>query len=221
MAHADLECVIFDLDGLLIDSESLQFEAYQVAFRYFDVELTLADWVEWHTVEASARRWIERHQLDIDATELRDRKRVVYERLVDEQLSLKPGADYLVRHLADADVRLCVASGSRASSIRYTLQKFGLEEFFERFCSAQNETRSKPYPDVYLTAMREMSVTAEQVVAIEDSPTGLAAATAAGIRCVVCPDSFMPHHRPFSDESLMVNNLHELNVDTLGTLLRN
>ena len=160
-----------------------------------------------------------RHQLDIDATELRDRKRLIYGRMVDEKLTLKPGAKYLVEHLTAAGLRLCVASGSREASIRYTLSKFSLLEHFEKLCSGEHEAHSKPYPDVYLTALREMRIDASQAVAIEDSPTGLAAAKAAGIRCVVCPDSFMPHGRSYEGASLMVESLEELNASELHELL--
>ena len=66
-----LEVVIFDLDGLLVDSEPLQFQAYREAFSRHGVSLDLGDWPEWHRLEASAARWIEAHALPLDAEQIR------------------------------------------------------------------------------------------------------------------------------------------------------
>ena len=67
---AGLDCILFDLDGLLVDSEPLQYRAYRRAFADYGIALELEDWIRWHSVEASTRRWIEREGIDIDVDEL-------------------------------------------------------------------------------------------------------------------------------------------------------
>ena len=214
-----LECVIFDLDGLMVDSEPLQFRAYREAFADFDFELSQALWTRWHALEASPRRWIESEGLRIDPEVLRSRKKLIYDAMIEDELGLKPGVIELVDELA-SNHRLCVASGSRRESIEACLEKFSLLEHFDHLCSATEVQNSKPYPDIYLHALNLMQVNAKVTVALEDSPTGLAAATGAGIKCVVCPDSFLAKpDAAYASASLMVDSLTQLKTGILEQLL--
>lgn len=215
-----LEAVIFDLDGLLVDSEPLQFRAYREAFARHGVTIERADWPRWHELEGSAARWLEVHGLERDAEHIRADKKALYDALIAEELELKPGARELVETLA-REYRLCVASGSRIESIRGCLQKFSLDICFEQLFSATAVARKKPYPDVYLEALAVMDVPAGRALAIEDSVTGLGAALAADLRCVVCPDSFLPKPRSaYTGAALIVDSLTELSPGILRDLIR-
>ena len=217
-SQARFELVIFDLDGLLVDSEPLQFRAYREAFGAHGVVLDIEDWPQWHALEASAKRWIEAKALDLDAEQIRADKKIIYEELIRTELELKPGAAELVEQLA-RHYRLCVASGSRLESISACLQRFALNSYFEALFSATQLARKKPWPDVYLEALAQMQVDAERALAIEDSPTGLQAATAAGLRCVVCPDSFTPKAADaFSGAALLVDSLQQLDPSGIERL---
>jgi HAD superfamily hydrolase (TIGR01509 family) len=214
-----LECVVFDLDGLLVDSEPLQFRAYREAFALHGVAIDLSDWRRWQEVEASVPRWVELDGLEVDPEAVRADKKALYEELVMQELVLKPGAGSLVREAA-THCRLCVASGSRREAIEACLGKFGLDRHFESFFSGTELERSKPHPDVYVHALASMGVAAQRALAIEDSVQGLAAASAAGLQCVVCPDT--QHPRPKSDfagAALLVDSLEELNVEVLERIL--
>lgn len=212
------EVVIFDLDGLLVDSEPLQFQAYRDAFSNNGVTLQLSDWPQWHSLEASAARWIAAHQLLLDAEKIRAEKKILYEALIEKELTLKPGARQLVETLSQ-HCRLCVASGSRPESIEACLNRFSLTPFFEQQFSATLLERKKPYPDVYLEALAKMQVSPRHSVAIEDSVTGLQAATAAEISCVVCPDNFVPNARSdFDGAALVVDSLENLTLSKLKQL---
>ena len=210
-----LEVVIFDLDGLLIDSESLQYRAYREAFARHGVSFELSEWPRWHELEASATRWIETKGLALDGEQIRAEKKLTYDALITEELELKPGAEKLVKALSK-DYRLCVASGSRIESIRSCLEKFSLADYFEHLFSATAVKRKKPYPDVYIEAATIMEVPVECAVAIEDSVTGLHAAIAAEIKCIVCPDSFIAKPRSdYDGAALMVESLEELDSSVL------
>jgi putative hydrolase of the HAD superfamily len=214
-----LELVIFDLDGLLVDSESLQFEAYHEVFANYDVALELSDWPEWHRLEASAARWIEAHDLPLDPEKIRSEKKLIYEQLIEEKLNLKPGARLLVEELSKC-CRLCVASGSRPESIRACLDKFSLTPHFEQLFSATLLSRKKPYPDVYLQALEIMQVKTANAIAIEDSVSGLKASVAAGIQCVVCPDNFYQYPASaFEGAAMMIDSLRDLDFTSLEKLL--
>ena len=207
--------IIFDLDGLLVDSERLQFESFQLAFREFGYELTEAGWARWHSVEASAPRFVRDEGLDIDAEAVRAVKKVHYETLISTSLEAKPGAMELVKACAER-FPMAVASGSRIESIEACLNKFGVRGHFEVLCSGTTLPRSKPYPDVYLEALKALGAKADSAIALEDSNTGLRAAHAAGIACLVCPDAFMPKgDDPFALASEVVDSLVKVSVDDL------
>lgn len=214
-----LESVIFDLDGLMVDSEPLQFRAYREAFSQFDIDLTIEQWTRWHTQEASTRRWIESEGLDIDPEAVRARKKLIYDRMIADELELKPGVSELIDELVSRH-RLCVASGSRRESIEACLAKFSLLHHFDHLCSATEVERSKPYPDIYLHALALMQADPAASVALEDSPTGLAAATSAGIACVVCPDGFLEKPAAaFANASLRVESLTQVSANMLEQLV--
>ena len=210
-----LEVVIFDLDGLLVDSEPLQFRAYQKAFSHFGVEFDLGDWPKWHKLEASASRWIETHKLAVNPENIRAKKKKYYDELIENELTLKPGTRNLVESLSNS-YRLCVASGSRPESIENCLNRFSLTPYFEKQFSATLLRRKKPYPDVYLEALSKMQISSQHTIAIEDSLSGLNAAIDAGIKCIVCPDNFIPvSNSEFYGASLMIDSLESLSSSVL------
>ena len=214
-----LEVVIFDLDGLLVDSEPLQFRAYQKAFAHFEITFELSDWPKWHELEASASRWVAAHNLKVDPEDIRSKKKIHYDELIESELTLKPGARNLVESLSKT-YRLCVASGSRPESIENCLNRFSLASHFEKQFSATQLQRKKPYPDVYLDAMSKMKVLSPHTIAIEDSLTGLKAATDAGIKCVVCPDGFTPpSNSEYPDAAMVVDSLESLSASVLEKLV--
>lgn len=218
---AKLEAVIFDLDGLLVDSEPLQFMAYRDAFAEFGLELTQPEWRLWHELGASASAWVEYRRWQVDPEAVRAAKKVRYEALIESDLRLKAGARGLVEELADAGIRLCVASSSRPESIAACLERFGLAAHFERQFSVTQTARKKPHPDVFDLALNEMRVSAAKAVAIEDSPVGLEAALAAGLPCVVCADGFIERTpAEYQGAALLVSSLAELGVDVLEQQVR-
>ncbi len=216
-----LDCVIFDLDGLLVDSEPLQFRSYQKAFAQNGHQITKNDWQRWLEVSVAVPAWIQLDDLRLDPEKIRADKKVIYDKMIQQELAIKPGADKLIKELSN-HTRLCVASGSRIESIKLCLEKFNLDQYFEAFYSGAFVKRSKPYPDVYFYALEKMMVKPEHVIAIEDSPQGLKAASAAGIKCVVCPDKSNPvsKHRYVGAE-MFVDSLDQLNFEQLTKITSN
>ena len=210
-----LECVLFDLDGLLVDSEPLQYRAYRHAFAQLDIDLSMDDWIRWHSVEASTARWVENEGLQLDVQQLRDCKKEYYGQLIAEELVLKQGARALIEDCA-SQLKLAVVSASRRESIEACLDKFDLLQHFSTLVSGSEVARSKPYPDPYLSAMKALNTSARHAIALEDSITGYRAAKAAGLKCVVCPDYFIPKAQAdFAGADLVTDSLAKLGADEL------
>jgi HAD superfamily hydrolase (TIGR01509 family) len=213
-----LECVLFDLDGLLVDSEPLQFRAYQHAVEQFGIELGMEDWIRWHGAEASTARWVETQRLELDVEQLRSIKKSFYDELIATELELKPGIRSLVEGCA-ASYRLAVVSASRRESIEACLGKFDLGRHFATLISGSEVARSKPFPDPYIAALRAMQTTPAQAIALEDSLTGYRAATAAGLKCIVCPDHFIAKPEgAFDGAALVTGSLQGMSAERLRAI---
>jgi HAD superfamily hydrolase (TIGR01509 family) len=211
------DAVIFDLDGLLIDSESVWDEA-----RREYVAQHGGRWRDGATramMGMSSVEWSRyvRDQLDVDrpaetiSTEVADRVSELYR----ERLPLLPGARDAVTRLA-ARWPLGLASSSNREVIDLVLELAGLDSAFEATVSSEEVGRGKPAPDVYLEAARRLAVQPAACTAIEDSHNGILSARAAGMRVIAVPNSeFPPCDEALDAAAHVLDSLGELDVDTV------
>lgn len=187
------ESVVFDMDGVLIDSEerwdAVRRELVAAAGRPFPDEATRA------MQGMSAPEW-ERYlheELGVPGTPEQIGRDVV-DAMADgyrDDLPLLPGAVDAVTALA-ASYRLAVASSSNGRLITLVLELAGIADHFDVVVSSEEVARGKPDPDVYLEAARRLGVAPETCVAVEDSSSGLRAAHAAGMAVVAVPNRAFP-----------------------------
>lgn len=210
-----IKTIIFDLDGLLIDSQPLQYKAYNQVFSKYGVPLTLKDWNEWIHKGSDPQIWIQKHHLPLDAETIRAEKKIIYDKLIHDELELKPGALDLINALY-GKFRLCIASSSRIESIELSINKFGLKSKFEKLVSDTEMVKGKPHPDIFLKAAELMNAKAGECLVIEDSLAGLNAAKAAKMLCFICPDSSskVELHK-FRDADKIVNRLDEITYEMI------
>lgn len=184
--------VIFDLDGLLIDSEPHWRRAEAEVFARAGLALTDEDCAATTGLRidevvrlrrAEAPGW---HTLtEADAVEA-ILARVVA--LLETEADAKPGAVAAVQRAKAAGARVALASSSPARVIRAGLARLGLAGAFEVVQSAEHEPLGKPHPGVYLATAARLGVPATACVAVEDSVNGMVAAKAARMRCVAVPE---------------------------------
>lgn len=220
-----LEAVVFDFDGLIIDSEWVIFESAAAAFAAHGHELHLDAWAA--VVGTSERD--ERAAWDalcaacgIDGSFPREVFEAAYEaqdRSNRDTLPLLPG----VRELADAlraeGVALAIASSSSRAWLDRHVGRLGLEDHFPvRIGADLVGGRGKPAPDVYLRACADLGADPAASVALEDSQHGVAAALAAGMRAVAVPGRVTRSH-DFSAADLVVGSLAHLTPATLRRVL--
>ncbi|MFA4815432.1 MAG: HAD family phosphatase [Candidatus Gracilibacteria bacterium] len=213
-----IKVIIFDLDGLLIDSQPLQYKAYNQVFSKHGFPLSLDDWREWIHNSYRTNQWIQKNHLPLNVDLVRAEKKKIYDKLVRNELKLKPGALSLINNLYGS-FRLCIASSSRLESIELVLEKFGLKSKFEKLVSDTEMIKGKPYPDIFLKTAEIMRARPEECLVIEDSVAGLKAAKAAGIKCVICPDSFGAIEPvKFKGAYKIVKNLNEITSEMLENI---
>lgn len=178
--------VIFDLDGVLVDSSLFHRESWRVVGRERGFEMT--DELFWRTFGMPNRQILPllfgRELPDDEVAELSERKEAVYRELAAGRMQPLPGATELVRAVAGAGFRVALGSSTPMSNIRVVLDALGIREYFEQIVCSDDVTHGKPHPEVFLKAAQRLGVEPNQCVVIEDAVVGVQAARAAGMRCL-------------------------------------
>jgi beta-phosphoglucomutase len=188
-----IRAVIFDMDGVLADSEPLINAAAIAMFREKGLAVQPEDFLPF--VGAGEDRYIggvaEKYHFPLDVPQAKKRTYEIYLDLVPTQLKAFPGVQYLVQTCRQADLRVAVASGTDRIKVRASLQKIGLpEEAWDTVVSGEQVKHNKPAPDIFLSTAQKLGVTPSVCVVLEDSVNGVRAAKAAGMRCVAVAQTF-------------------------------
>jgi HAD superfamily hydrolase (TIGR01509 family) len=214
-----IEAVVFDMDGVLIESEEV-WDAVREAYvrerggRY-DAAVQRAlmgmSSVEW------SRYLHETAGVPDDPAAINAE---VVRRMLEAyrgHLPLIPGAVDAVKRLA-GHVRLAVASSSNRPLIDAVLDVAGLAQYFEATVSSEEVPRGKPAPDVYLEAARRLGVVPERCAAIEDSHGGIRSAKAAGMRVIAFPNrGYPPDEESLAQADVVIRSLDELTPELVGS----
>ncbi|HQG30358.1 MAG TPA: HAD family phosphatase [Deltaproteobacteria bacterium] len=180
--------VIFDMDGVLVDSEPIYMMSNRRLFASLGIEVSDS---EYHTYVGTSAQGMwsaikERHGLDAPMDMLIRQEFEEHERSLSsaENLCAIPGVEKLLLTLKGLSVRLAVASSSSRRVVDLILSRAGLTPFFETTVCGQDVSNGKPHPEIFLTAARRLGVEPCECLVIEDSPRGIAGAAAAGMRTV-------------------------------------
>ena len=197
-ASADaVEAVVFDFDGLLMDTESTSFLSWQYEWRQWGLTLQAADFFVNHGGDVTEDRYAMLAAAagpQFDRT-LSHRRRVAYREKLHEELDLANGVRDWLEDAAGIGLRLAVASSSPLDWLTTHLRRAGVLDAFEVLAGGDEVARHKPAPDVYQLALDRLTVSCAAAVAVEDTPHGVAAAHAAGMRCIAIPNPFVALER--------------------------
>jgi HAD superfamily hydrolase (TIGR01509 family) len=212
-----IEALLFDFDGLLVDSESVAFQTWQEAYREHGAELAVERWAAaigtiggfdpLEHLEESLGRAIDR-----EAVERAQRER---EHALAVVQPFRPG---VVEYLAEArarGIRVAIVSSSSNAWIAGHLERLDTADGWACIvCANGDAARAKPRPTLYLEALDNLGVAPEAAIAFEDSPNGVAAARAAGIFCVAVPNS-VTAQLDLSAADLLVESLEAISLRAL------
>jgi len=214
---SSIQAVIWDLDGVIIDSADEHRQAWQRLAREEGITFTDADF--WATFG--------KRNDDIIATiwgplppervqELANRKESYFRELIRKTAAPLPGAMELMRWLHEAGFAQALASSTPIENIKLISDVLGLEKYLSVLVSGETVARGKPAPDIFLKAAEELGIEPIHCVVIEDAVAGVQAAHAAGMRCIaVAGNRDLPGLR---EAELMVRSLTEVDVERVRSL---
>jgi len=210
--------VIFDLDGVLIDSEGLQHQAYAEVLRRFGVRISLDEYAaHWTATGRGPEYAVHTYRLPVEPQELRALKGAVYHDILRRQVTLMPGTAAALTRLR-ARFPLGLATNSNRADVAFVLEHFELWRFFGSVVTREDYALAKPEPDAYLASAVGLQVAPGDCVVVEDAYRGVLAAHRAGARPVAVPNRFT-RNNDFSLALRVFASLDELTVPVAEALL--
>ncbi|WP_295122474.1 hexitol phosphatase HxpB [uncultured Chitinophaga sp.] len=216
-----INTVIFDMDGLLVDSEPLWGLAMREVFETIGVELTpeLTHRTTGLRTKEVVDYWHDHFKWNNKSTEQVTSE--IIESVTGKILAKgRPmeGLEYILAFFKERGFKMGVASSSNMSIIRSVLDNLDINSYFQTVISAEFEPYGKPHPAVYLSAARELGSSPLQCVAFEDSVTGMTAAKAARMKVVAVPEIHNRNDKRYALADVQLNSLLEFNDDVLARL---
>jgi HAD superfamily hydrolase (TIGR01509 family) len=216
-----LKACIFDMDGVIIDSEPMHFEVDLLVMKRLGLSLTHEDLEAYVGMTNPAMWTILKEQYDLQQA---------VEDLIQIQMGIKlrilrerneqpiAGIIQLLESLKEAGISIGLASSSPRIFIQAVLEKFGLDRHFSSIVSGEEVERGKPAPDVFIQAASELHIHPSHCLVIEDSRNGVAAAKAAGMACIgfINPNS---GQQDLSQADLTVVTITEIKLETMKKLV--
>jgi len=197
-----LRAVIFDMDGLILDTERISREGWRFAFKQFGIQLTDEFYQQFLGLTAHDVRILiaERFEGQVDFDQAFRLRQDYLSRYYEETgVPLKTGIVELLDYLQVNGIQCVVATSSTGEVATYRLTRAGIADRFE-FISSSDQVRSgKPAPDVYLAAVQKLGLCADECMALEDSEAGIRAANAARVPVIWVPD-LTPASKPLCDQ---------------------
>lgn len=214
-----IKAVIFDMDGVMIDSEPLweKTERILLARRNIDYSPEYRDLIVGLNQNDSGKLLRETFSLKETVDEIISERVDILTEIYKEELEVVPVLTPLLKDLRLREYLLAVASSSPLRVINFVLGMFSLHKYFDAVVSGECTENGKPHPDIYLHTAERLGVKPSESVAIEDSINGVRSAKSAGMYCIAIPDKRLSREE-FERADVILERMEELNIGVIEGL---
>ena len=210
-----IKAIIFDMDGLMIDSERVTFECYQERLK--DMNLTM-DEEFYKTLLGKPIKGIYQRFYDVYGNDfpiqnvIQDVHQLMAERFETEGVPVKKGLVELLHYLKDNNYKTIVATSSNRDRVDKILAQAKITEFFDDSICGDEVTKGKPNPEVFLKSCQKLGVNVDEAIVLEDSEAGIQASYDAGIKVICIPDMKYPEKQYEEKTFKILKDLTEVTV---------
>lgn len=216
-----IQTVIFDMDGVIVDTEPVHHYAYNQHFKQLNIDVSPEMYASF--TGNSTKNIFEKLKTQFDLQEevatLVETKRQLFNEAFDhkEDLFLLDGVEALIHDLHQNGIQLVLGSSSAKVTIDRVFKRFGLHPYFSHIVSGEDFPQSKPHPAIFQHAAFLAQTPVENCIVIEDSTNGILAAKAAGIYCIGY-DSFHSKMQDYSKADKVISHFKELNFEKIKNI---
>ncbi|MGG5317222.1 HAD family hydrolase [Enterococcus sp. AZ072] len=211
----EIKGVIFDMDGLIFDTEAIYYQAQQQAADHYGIPFDKDLYREYIGI-ADEEAWESLHQ------RFAEHGRETVQKFIDDswgdahkifhsgEVDLKPGVLELLQFLEDQEIPKIVASSNVRPVIEILLEHAGIRNQFQEIVSAEDVKLAKPNPEIFNIARQHLGTIAEETLVLEDAQHGVQAAISAGIPVIMVPDMIQPAEELSKQTAAVLSSLHEV-----------
>jgi len=211
-----IKAVIFDLDGVMVDSERVHIEAEKQTMLKYGVRISSEELRRYTgtTARFMFTELVEKYKLNTTFEKIFSEKEEILFKLMEKDVQPTKGIIELLEKLKRENIKLAIASSSHKRLITYVLEKLNIVDLFDSIVSSEDVIYGKPNPEIFLRAANELNVNPVECSVIEDSKLGVEAAKSAGMKCVGYrnPDS---GNQDLSKADVVIDNFSALNLREL------
>jgi beta-phosphoglucomutase len=218
MSDTKFQAVLWDLDGVIADTGSYHFRAWQKVFSQIGINFTEEHFIKHfgQRNDTIIRDMVNENISREDLEAIAEKKEIAYRRLVAGNIEALPGAVELLASLHECQIKSAIASSAPPENVRIITEGLGIDKYFDAVACGREVNEGKPSPQIFLLAAKKLKVEPAGCVVIEDAVAGITGAKRAGMKCVAVANSHPGDELQEAD--IIVTSLEAVSVADLALI---